>query len=97
VFNSCTLTASYGIGTPPGTPTKSGSGSFPETPSGSTIRPEASTSAPVKRKYVPDASDIEAVKKIRKTEIELRDRHSVLRGVKPNVRASSLLLEYYFE
>ncbi|KAG8898699.1 accessory factor associated with RNA polymerase II [Tulasnella sp. 403] len=38
----------------------------------------------VKRGYVPDATDIEAVKKIRANEVELRDRNTVLRGVKVN-------------
>ncbi|KAG8967273.1 accessory factor associated with RNA polymerase II [Tulasnella sp. 425] len=37
-----------------------------------------------KRSYVPDAADLEAVKKIRANEIELRDRNTVLRGVKVN-------------
>ncbi|KAI0062129.1 RNA polymerase II accessory factor [Artomyces pyxidatus] len=37
-----------------------------------------------KRRYVPDAADVEAVKKIKQGEVELRDRTTVLRGVKPN-------------
>ena len=46
-------------------------------------------SAPLgKRAYVPDAADLEAVKKIRSQEIELRDRNTVLRGVKQNVSVS---------
>ncbi|KAL9714639.1 accessory factor associated with RNA polymerase II [Leucoagaricus gongylophorus] len=50
------------------------------------------TSIPAKRRYVPDTHDIDIVKKIQLTEIELRDRNTVLRGSKPNnfsaVRAS---------
>ncbi|KAF4578333.1 accessory factor associated with RNA polymerase II [Pleurotus pulmonarius] len=49
-------------------------------------------SSPSKRKYVPDTVDTEAVKKIKQNEIELQDRNSVLRGIKPNnfsnIRAS---------
>ncbi|KAJ8699226.1 accessory factor associated with RNA polymerase II, variant 3 [Pleurotus ostreatus] len=49
-------------------------------------------SSPSKRKYVPDTADTEAVKKIKQNEIELQDRNSVLRGIKPNnfsnIRAS---------
>lgn len=41
-------------------------------------------SAP-KRKYVPDAHDVEVVKKIKQNEVELRDRTTVLRGIKLNV------------
>jgi parafibromin len=36
---------------------------------------------------VPDAADVEVVKKIRQGEIELRDHNTVLRGIKNNVRA----------
>lgn len=39
-----------------------------------------------KRGYAPDPADLDAVKRIRAQEIELRDRNSVLRGVKANVR-----------
>lgn len=44
-----------------------------------------STASPSKRRYVPDSRDIEVVKKIKQNEVELRDRNSVLRGIKPNV------------
>ncbi|KIK70719.1 hypothetical protein GYMLUDRAFT_32758 [Collybiopsis luxurians FD-317 M1] len=40
--------------------------------------------SPVKRKYVPDMTDIDSVKKIRTQEIQLGDRNSVLRGIKKN-------------
>ncbi|THH21489.1 hypothetical protein EW146_g112 [Bondarzewia mesenterica] len=40
--------------------------------------------SPSKRRYVPDVQDLEVVKKIRQNEVELRDRNTVLRGIKPN-------------
>lgn len=49
------------------------------------------TSIPAKRRYVPDTHDIDIVKKIQLTEIELRDRNTVLRGSKPNVCLLSVL------
>ena len=72
--------------TPPGTPprtTTTGQG-LPVTPRTRTT--DASTSSPSKRRYVSDAQDVEVVKKIKLNEVELRDRNSVLRGIKPNVR-----------
>jgi parafibromin len=39
---------------------------------------------------VADPQDIEVVKRIKQNEVELRDRNTVLRGVKPNV--SSIIL-----
>ena len=45
----------------------------------------ATTTSPSKRRYVPDAADIEVVKKICQGEVELRDHNTVLRGVKNNV------------
>jgi len=42
------------------------------------------TSSPPKRRYVPDAADVEVIKKIRQSEVELRDRNTVLRGIKNN-------------
>lgn len=66
--------------TPPGSPTNRPSGSLPALGSG-----DASSSSATKRPYVPDASDKAVVKKIKAAEIELRDRNSVLRGVKPSV------------
>lgn len=71
--------------TPPGSPPKS---AYARTNSLSQQRSSndvVSASSPVKRKYVPDAADLEAVKKIRQEEIELRDRNTVLRGTKLNV------------
>lgn len=35
-----------------------------------------------------DSQDVEVVKKIKQNEVELRDRNTVLRGTKPNVRPS---------
>ncbi|KAG6813366.1 hypothetical protein H0H92_011632 [Tricholoma furcatifolium] len=49
---------------------------------------DATTSSPSKRRYVADSHDVEAVKKIKQAEVELRDRNTVLRGVKPNNFAS---------
>ena len=45
-----------------------------------------STASPAKRRYVADAHDLEIVKKIRQGEVELRDRTTILRGIKANVR-----------
>ncbi len=39
-----------------------------------------------------DPADIEVVKKIKQNEIELQDRNTVLRGIKPNVRIQSFVL-----
>nr|AEN14435.1 RNA polymerase II accessory factor cdc73 family protein [Lentinula edodes] len=46
------------------------------------------TGSPQKRKYVPDTADIDSVKKIRMQEVELRDRNSVLRGIKMNASSN---------
>ena len=82
--------------TPPGSPPSvsrhlpTPSSSVPHTqtlPSTST-RPRGDagpTSSPPKRRYVPDTADVEVVKKIRLSEVELRDRNTVLRGIKNNV------------
>ena len=72
--------------TPPGTPprtTTTGQGSL-VTPR--THATDTSTSSPSKRWYATDTPDAEVVKKIKLNEVELRDRNSVLRGIKPNVR-----------
>jgi parafibromin len=45
----------------------------------------AATESPQKRRYVPDAADIEAVKRIKMSEVELTDRNTVLRGSKQSV------------
>lgn len=45
----------------------------------------ATPTSPSKRRYVPDTTDLDAVKKIRREEVELRDRTTVLRGIKSNV------------
>ncbi|KXN91931.1 Cell division control protein 73 [Leucoagaricus sp. SymC.cos] len=42
------------------------------------------TASPTKRRYAPDTHDIDVVKKIKQSEVELRDRNTVLRGNKPN-------------
>ena len=47
---------------------------------------EAPTTTPLKRRYVADVHDVEVVKKIKQNEVELRDRNTVLRGTKANVR-----------
>jgi parafibromin len=44
------------------------------------------TTSPSKRRYVPDSTDVEVVKRIRQGEVELHDHNTVLRGVKNNVR-----------
>ncbi|KAG6868084.1 hypothetical protein C0993_007761 [Termitomyces sp. T159_Od127] len=67
--------------TPPGSP--------PRPANASTLAPrkahaDSMTSSPSKRRYIADALDVEVVKKIRQSEVELRDRNTVLRGIKPN-------------
>ncbi|EAU82000.1 RNA polymerase II accessory factor [Coprinopsis cinerea okayama7 len=78
------LGSATGGGTPPGTPPR---GSFASlaTPQKARAAPTAAvSSSPTKRRYVPDAADMEVVKKIKEGEIELQDRTTVLRGTKPN-------------
>ena len=41
---------------------------------------------------MPDAADVEVVKKIHLGEIELRDHNTVLRGIKNNVRLCLFIL-----
>ncbi|KAI0261798.1 RNA polymerase II accessory factor [Gloeopeniophorella convolvens] len=82
--------------TPPGSPPPSAYRRLPVSTS-STSRAQAATAPPSrsrpdstaatqpsKRRYIPDVTDVEVVKKIRQGEIELRDRNTVLRGIKPN-------------
>lgn len=63
-------------------------------PSISPSKPDGISATPrtggLKRTYIPDAADLEAVKKIRANEIELKDRNTVLRGVKTNVSDPTL-------
>ena len=40
----------------------------------------------MKRHYVADSHVVEVMKKIKHNEVELRDRNTVLRGTKANVR-----------
>ncbi|KAM5542048.1 hypothetical protein V8D89_004358 [Ganoderma adspersum] len=69
--------------TPPGTPPQlRASATLPSSSSLSKI--SESTSSPLKRRYVADSSDIEVVKRIKANEVELQDRNTVLRGIKPN-------------
>ncbi|KAI0823842.1 RNA polymerase II-associated protein [Trametes gibbosa] len=68
--------------TPPGTPPQlRNSTSLPST---SSLKGTESTSSPLKRRYVADPADTAVVKKIKANEIELQDRNTVLRGIKPN-------------
>lgn len=69
--------------TPPGSPPR-GLRALPPTTQKSTAAEP--TSSPTKRRYVPDLHDAEVVKKIKQSEVELRDRNTVLRGNKPNAR-----------
>ncbi|KAF8589689.1 CDC73-domain-containing protein [Ramaria rubella] len=64
--------------TPPGTPPH-GSSSLHNLSMSSTT-----PGSPTKRRYAPDTTDIDAVKKLKREEVELRDRTTVLRGIKPN-------------
>ncbi|EJD46181.1 RNA polymerase II-associated protein [Auricularia subglabra TFB-10046 SS5] len=65
--------------TPPGTPKAAHAGA----PSGAVTSADA-PATPAKRRYEPDKADVDAVKRIRQNEIELKDRTSVLRGSKSN-------------
>ncbi|KAF9232047.1 RNA pol II accessory factor, Cdc73 family-domain-containing protein [Melanogaster broomeanus] len=73
--------------TPPGTPKHGGTAAAAPL---STPKHAAhahaldATASPSKKRYVTDAQDTEVVKRIKQNEIELRDRNTVLRGVKPN-------------
>ncbi|OCH86204.1 CDC73-domain-containing protein [Obba rivulosa] len=68
--------------TPPGSPPQNAKPlPFPSTPASSRVH---DTSSPLKRRYVADTTDVEIVKKIKQSEIELKDRNAVLRGIKPN-------------
>ncbi|KAI0373122.1 RNA polymerase II-associated protein [Pilatotrama ljubarskyi] len=68
--------------TPPGTPPQLRTTA--SLPSVSSAKGADTTSSPLKRRYVADHADIEVVKKIKANEIELQDRITVLRGIKPN-------------
>lgn len=77
------LNANFLTPTLPTTPGKTQSSAYPPS--------HGATTSPSKRRYVPDSSDLEAVKKIRQNEVELRDRNTVLRGNKANVLYLALL------
>ena len=64
--------------TPPSTPPR---------PTGQALSttPRRAETSPSKRRHVADPHDLEIVKKIRQNEVELHDRNTVLRGIKPNV------------
>ncbi|TFK32607.1 RNA polymerase II accessory factor [Crucibulum laeve] len=76
--------------TPPGSPTRAPSAlhAMPgRTKSRADIAASSSATPAVtgkRPKYVPDAADVEVVKKIKSNEVELRDRNTVLRGIKAN-------------
>ncbi|KAH8100318.1 RNA polymerase II-associated protein [Cristinia sonorae] len=79
-----------GSTTPPGSPPQSvlalhkASSVLPSSSSSRLHDLTSSTQTPTKRRYVADTADIEVVKRIKTQEIELRDRNSVLRGIKQN-------------
>ena len=75
--------------TPPGSPPRGASSALPSTPR--VPRSTDASSSPSKRKYVADLADVEVVKKIKLNEVELRDRNTVLHGVKTNVRHTPAL------
>jgi len=73
--------------TPPGTPptTYARISQSNSTPFASSSRPsDPNGTSPSKRRYVADHADMEVVKKIKLNEVELKDRNTVLRGIKPN-------------
>ncbi|TBU40044.1 CDC73-domain-containing protein [Dichomitus squalens] len=77
------ITVEVASTTPPGTPPQlRASAALPSSSSFSKL--SESTSSPLKRRYVIDPADIEVVKRIKANEIELQDRNTVLRGIKPN-------------
>ena len=67
-----------------GTPPRMTGQSQPITPRTRVV--EAPTGTPLKRRYVAGVHDVEVVRKIRQNEVEQRDRNTVLRGTKANVR-----------
>ncbi|KAF5324726.1 hypothetical protein D9611_004398 [Ephemerocybe angulata] len=78
-------------GTPPGSPQRTAAGlpaSTSQKARTAATSAGAETASPAKRRYVPDSADLEVVKRIKESEIELKDRITVLRGVKPNNFAS---------
>ncbi|KAF8311570.1 CDC73-domain-containing protein [Clavulina sp. PMI_390] len=80
------VSSADGSTTPTGSPSAS-TRALPSASQSQTLDQGASSSGPIpleKRPYVPDAKDIQAVKKIRLGEVEIRDRNSVLRGTKIN-------------
>ncbi|KAI5982806.1 RNA pol II accessory factor, Cdc73 family-domain-containing protein [Pisolithus albus] len=81
--------------TPPGTPSRPNPAALPSssTPKRAARPHTTDSESPSKRRYVPDSHDLEVVKRIRVDEVELRDRNTVLRGVKPN-NFSALLSSY---
>lgn len=72
--------------TPPGTPPHPSAATAPLTTSKRAAHAADTTTSPSKRRYVPDQHDVGVVKRIKQNEVELRDRNTVLRGTKPNVR-----------
>lgn len=81
------LAGAGGSTTPPGSPPHAGSSTTARTLPRSALSGDTGAT-PVKRRYVADPQDVEVVKKIKASEIELRDRNTVLRGIKPNNFAS---------
>lgn len=81
--------------TPPGTPSRPSPSALASlsTPKRATRPHTTDLESPSKRRYVSDSHDLEVVKRIRVNEVELRDRNTVLRGVKPN-NFSALLSSY---
>ena len=66
--------------TPPGTPPRTNLALL-----SSPSKSQPVSASPPKRRYVADSQDVEVVKRIKQNEVELRDRNTVLRGVKSNV------------
>lgn len=90
-----------GTSTPPGSPPQTAyyrtlpNYSAPSSSSNQVLASDSSnvvSSSPTKRKYIPDSQDLDIVKKIRQNEVELRDRTTVLRGIKANVSALPFIL-----
>lgn len=81
--------------TPSGTPPRPGAAALASSSTPKQVgRPHTTDlESPSKRRYVPDSHDLEVVKRIRINEVELRDRNTVLRGIKPN-NFSALLASY---
>jgi hypothetical protein len=74
-------------------PTPSSSVPHAQTLPSTSTRPRGDagpTASPAKRRHVPDTADVEVVKKIRQSEVELRYHNTVLRVIERNAYVAKL-------